>query len=208
MPKKLFFSLPEEKQERILKAATEEFIEYKDNYSKASVKRIAKNADIAIGSIYQYFEDKEDILSYLINRYFEMPRLEEEKDSLFHLAKSNALYYINSSDEHKMLIDILTNNVRTAFFPFIFKYPPKEFYETVYRLLERDQKKGLLTEGINIRQAAYLFLAMDFIAACYKEIEGDADTPLLDLSYQFSKLFFHGIYEQADGWDELGTGYF
>ena len=142
MPKKLFFSLPEEKQERILKAATEEFIEYKDNYSKASVKRIAKNADIAIGSIYQYFEDKEDILSYLINRYFEMPRLEEEKDSLFHLAKSNALYYINSSDEHKMLIDILTNNVRTAFFPLSLNIRQKNFTKLYIDFWNVTKKRG------------------------------------------------------------------
>lgn len=156
-------------------------------------------------SIFDMIEEAND---YYLIVILKCPGWRKKKTPFSILPNPMHFNYINSSDEHKMLIDILTNNVRTAFFPFIFKYPPKEFYETVYRLLERDQKKGLLTEGINIRQAAYLFLAMDFIAACYKEIEGDADTPLLDLSYQFSKLFFHGIYKQADGWDELGTGYF
>lgn len=201
MPKKLFFTLPAEKQERIMKAAMDEFLEYRDNYNKASVKRIAKKADIAIGSIYQYFEDKEDILSYLINQYFEMPRLKEEKTSLLSLVKSNALHYINSSEENKILIDILTKNVRTAFFSYIFKYPPKDFYETVCGILNADQKKGLLIDDIDIREAAYLFLAMDFIAACYKEFSGQTDVPLLDLSYQFTKLFFQGIHKQFDNWD-------
>ena len=61
MPKKTFLKLPPEKQQRILDAAADEFIEYKDQYEKSSVNRIADRAGISVGSIYKYFYDKDDL---------------------------------------------------------------------------------------------------------------------------------------------------
>ena len=49
MPKKTFLRLPEEKKKRILDAAADEFITYKDQYEKSKVQRIAGKAGIAVG---------------------------------------------------------------------------------------------------------------------------------------------------------------
>ena len=59
--KKTFLKLTPEKQQRILNAAADEFIEYKDQYEKSSVNRIADRAGISVGSIYKYFYDKDDL---------------------------------------------------------------------------------------------------------------------------------------------------
>ena len=63
MPKDTFFNLPEEKRERIIEAAIDEFSAYP--FHQARVTAIAEQAGIATGSCYQYFEDKKDLFKYL-----------------------------------------------------------------------------------------------------------------------------------------------
>ena len=65
MPMKLFTELDSEKQERILDAALKEFAEY--GYEKGSTNRIVKNCGISKGSLFKYFENKEDLYFYLID---------------------------------------------------------------------------------------------------------------------------------------------
>lgn len=66
MPKQTFFNLPDDKRERILNAAIDEFTEY--YYHKASITRIVNNAGIAKGSFYQYFKDKKDLFKYVVEK--------------------------------------------------------------------------------------------------------------------------------------------
>ncbi|MDP2872922.1 MAG: TetR/AcrR family transcriptional regulator [Bacillota bacterium] len=63
MPKPTFFNLPEEKRQRIVELATDEFAA--NLYHAASLSRIVERAGIAKGSIYQYFEDKMDLYIYI-----------------------------------------------------------------------------------------------------------------------------------------------
>lgn len=64
MPKETFFNLPVEKRERVIEAAIDEFATHP--FHKARVTAIAEQAGIAMGSFYQYFEDKKDLFKYLI----------------------------------------------------------------------------------------------------------------------------------------------
>jgi AcrR family transcriptional regulator len=64
MPKETFFNLPEEKRQRIIDLALAEFAE--NDYDTASISRIVAQAGIAKGSFYQYFENKEDLYTYLL----------------------------------------------------------------------------------------------------------------------------------------------
>lgn len=66
MPKQTFLNLPEDKRLWILDCAVDEFAEH--GYSSASISRIVAAAKIAKGSFYQYFEDKEDLYGYVIDR--------------------------------------------------------------------------------------------------------------------------------------------
>ena len=65
MPKKLFFELDKEKQDRIIKAAITEFAEY--GYENSSTNRIVKNCAISKGSLFKYFENKEEMYFFLID---------------------------------------------------------------------------------------------------------------------------------------------
>lgn len=63
MPKKTFLNLAEEKQQRFIEAALEEFAH--KEFQSASITAIVKTLRIAKGSVYQYFEDKLDLWLYL-----------------------------------------------------------------------------------------------------------------------------------------------
>lgn len=62
MPTKTFFRLRDEKQESIMRAAIHEF--GGNGFARAKIEEIAKNAGVAKGSIYQYFEDKKELFVY------------------------------------------------------------------------------------------------------------------------------------------------
>lgn len=64
MPKDTFFNLSEEKREKVIRSAISEFL--KHGFEKANVGSIAKNAGVAKGSIYQYFENKKELFGYSV----------------------------------------------------------------------------------------------------------------------------------------------
>lgn len=65
MPNQTFFNLPEEKRQIITEIAIAEFASH--DYENASITKIVKQAKIAKGSFYQYFEDKKELYLYLID---------------------------------------------------------------------------------------------------------------------------------------------
>jgi len=65
MPTKIFTDLDEKKQERVLDAALKEFAEY--GYENASTNRIVKTCGVSKGSLFKYFENKEELYFYLID---------------------------------------------------------------------------------------------------------------------------------------------
>ena len=69
MPKETFVKLPEEKKDKIIKAAKKEFARVP--FEQTSIKNIVEDADIARGSFYQYFESKEDLLRVYFKYTFE-----------------------------------------------------------------------------------------------------------------------------------------
>ena len=98
MPKPTFYNLPEEKRNLIFRHALEEFARFP--YERASLSAIVNRADIAKGSMYQYFTGKKDLYMYLIQevyarkREFLQPVWEQkEKVDFFKLA---SLYYQRS----------------------------------------------------------------------------------------------------------------
>lgn len=64
MPTNTFFNLPAEKKHKILKAANKEFARVP--LEQASIKNIVEDAEIARGSFYQYFENKQDLFKYIM----------------------------------------------------------------------------------------------------------------------------------------------
>ena len=78
MPSETFKNLDENKKQRLIKAAIEEFSRV--SFSEASINNIINNAKISRGSFYMYFENKDDLFKYILN---------------FHKQKFNELIKIN-----------------------------------------------------------------------------------------------------------------
>ncbi len=65
MPKQTFLNLPEDKRKAFIAIALDEFAD--NEYNTASISKIVEKAGIAKGSVYQYFEDKQDLFMYLLD---------------------------------------------------------------------------------------------------------------------------------------------
>lgn len=65
MPTSTFFRLPEEKRKRLIDACWAELTQVR--FTDVSINRIITAAHIPRGSFYQYFDDKEDLIRYLLN---------------------------------------------------------------------------------------------------------------------------------------------
>lgn len=68
MPKETFFNLSEEKREKIIKESIKEF--GKQGFEKGNIGKIAKEAGVAKGSMYQYFEDKKELYIHCVKESF------------------------------------------------------------------------------------------------------------------------------------------
>ena len=62
--KKTFEKIPAEKRERVLRVITEEFAN--NGFNNTSVSQIAKKSGISVGSVYKYFENKEEMFSMVV----------------------------------------------------------------------------------------------------------------------------------------------
>lgn len=62
--KAAFEKIPEEKRERILRVATEEFAN--NGFEHTSIQQVAKKSGISVGSVYKYFENKEILFTIVV----------------------------------------------------------------------------------------------------------------------------------------------
>jgi AcrR family transcriptional regulator len=95
MPKETFFNLNEEKQENVMRAAIDEFS--KHGFEKGNVGDIAKNAGVAKGSMYQYFENKRELFLYSVKWSIEMLMKKYNKYMVFTEVQTNIFDYMYES---------------------------------------------------------------------------------------------------------------
>lgn len=107
MPTNTFFNLPEEKKQKILKAANKEFARVPAE--QASIKNIVEDAEIARGSFYQYFEDKEDLFEYMMT--LKVGNMHQNLMKIVHKENGNIInIFINMYDHLIQVGRIRKNN--------------------------------------------------------------------------------------------------
>ncbi|MBP3458191.1 MAG: TetR/AcrR family transcriptional regulator [Lachnospiraceae bacterium] len=107
MPSERFLNLPEEKKKRIIKASLKEFSRV--SYDEISINRIIQDAEIPRGSFYQYFEDKKDLQTFLLEGFRDCMEskikiyLDEEKGDLFCFFKDalEEIVKVGMNEEYK-----------------------------------------------------------------------------------------------------------
>lgn len=96
MPKETFFNLPIEKQDKIMRAAISEFI--KHGFEKGNIGEIAKDAGVAKGSMYQYFENKRELflaavkwsLELLLKKFDKFITIQDKNTDIFEFLSQNS----------------------------------------------------------------------------------------------------------------------
>lgn len=135
MPKKTFFHLSEEKQHRLLEAASIEFS--RTPLKEASIANIVKLAEIPRGSFYQYFEDKEDLYYY----YFESLRQDSKKNIEKCIKEANGdLFDGMTTYFSKMIFEVLTGE-HAPFYQNLFMNMDDQAYSRVSPKFSANGKK-------------------------------------------------------------------
>lgn len=184
MPKSTFHNLPDQRKDEITQAAIDEFS--KHSYQEASINRICKNAEMAKGSFYQYFEDKLDLFVHLMSKATDekmatFGTLIQELSQLDFLSQIEALYMKGIeyavlkpkyaelakrfSEERQIDVKnaILKGNTARA----------SAFYEM---LIEQAKTKGTIRETVDTRAFAMLISAMnDSVMSYISEEYGTVD---------------------------------
>lgn len=195
MPTSTFFNLPEDKKNKILKAANKEF--ERVPIEQVSIKNIVESAEIARGSFYQYFEDKEDLFQYIMsakmgnmqNKLIEM--IEHENGNIINIFINMYEYLIKivKIKKNNKFFKQIFENVKTSDNLMFIKKEEinKNLEQTLYNL--HDRNKDIL----NIKNEEEFKLVIEMLFAItrrrivvslkYKDLEKARETYLKEIEF-------------------------
>ncbi|KXG77465.1 TetR/AcrR family transcriptional regulator [Thermotalea metallivorans] len=209
MPKSTFFNLPEEKREKILQVAIDEFVQY--SYHQASINRIVEEAEIAKGSFYQYFEDKKDLFKYIIEKSGEkkleyLGHILKDLETLNFFQMIRELYItgIRFAKEHPKLSAIadrfMKDNDRKLMEEILgdSKYKGQQLFQG---LLIRGIQKGEIDPKIDVELVAVLVMSMNLSISEYflKEKKKDDLMEMMDVVDKMLYVIENGIKAKKEG---------
>ena len=142
-----------DKHTRIIEAATKIFA--KKGFFQAKVSDIAKEAQVADGTIYLYFENKDDILISLfeeqMNKVLEdmKSQLSKENDAVKKIEKF-AYNHLKLMELNKNMAEIIQVELRQST-KFMKEYKNEKFHQylnLIGDIIEEGQQKGIFKEDI------------------------------------------------------------
>lgn len=203
LPKQTFFNLSEDKRERIVSASIEEFAEH--YYHKASITRIVKNAGIAKGSFYQYFEDKKDLFKFIVVKIGEKkmeylgPEMNNiDKSNFFEVVRSMYVSGIKFAMENPMLQEIGNNFVKDN----DMELKEEILGDTIPKsnglfeaLINKGIEKGDIDSSIDVRLTANIITNLSIVISDYffNEINGKDYMEIMELVDKMLYILKNGI---------------
>jgi len=208
MPKQTFLNLPEEKRNFITDTLIKHFSQ--KPYHEVDISDIAKECNVAKGSMYQYFENKKEMYFYSLQVSYDRFLKLLEKLDMIHINIFD--YYENSLEGIWLAMKELRNEymlLERAFFshdsPFkqeINEKFLKQSREFLIELIRYNQEKGFIREDIDplligiFLEGASFYMKKFIIEQALIKTSTTLD---LDISYfkdalsQFIKLLKEGI---------------
>ncbi|MGA1847113.1 TetR/AcrR family transcriptional regulator [Deferribacter abyssi] len=152
----------ENKFERILNAAIK--VIGNKGFHNAKVKDIAEMADVADGTIYNYFQNKEDILvtifkikleEYVLNAKKEIINIEDPAEKLKVLIK----YHIKIMADNPDLAKVLQIELRQPHIELRSKIRRnlRSYFKVIEEVIEEGKEKGILSKNLNVYLAREMF---------------------------------------------------
>lgn len=196
-----FFNLEQEKQERILNAATKEFAE--KNYANASTNEIVKQAGISKGLLFHYFKNKKELYLFLYDYYLELmvndlfANIDLDEPDIFTKYRSITLIKFELMKKHPEMF----NFIRLAFeedspdIKIELENRNKDILTSSYSKLASSIDVSKFKEGIDIQKAMnIIFWSLE--AFGYQKQEQTKDIPL-------DQLNLEDLLEEMDGYIEM-----
>ncbi len=155
MPSPQFLNLPAEKQQEIVRASLREFAER--GYDLASTNRIVEEANISKGVLFKYFEDKESLFMYVVERALQdyvnafPPQDAATFDDPFAWLKDVTVRKVRFSKEHPLTYQLLLRIAKEPQHPVYAKamgattLTTQQYLEQVAALLPREKLRDGLT---------------------------------------------------------------
>lgn len=149
MPKQTFLNLDQRKQAKLIMALKKEFS--RAPLHAASIANIVKEASIPRGSFYQYFEDKEDALLFLIDLLSQ----EYQRDFLTCISQANGDLFESFLNFFKLLINKSAEPDRKQFFFNAVLSQNHKLEQAFVEMVKKNQKmfdffKAINTEELSI----------------------------------------------------------
>lgn len=193
-----------EKYQAILHAAKEVFAEV--GFHAATVSRIAKTAGIGDGTVYLYFENKEDILKTLFHETIYNRFVPGMEAAIRHLQDAGLMLsevvrghfsFFGADPQLARVIQIesrqSTPSIREAMQPGIQRY-----FRLIESIVEWGQRQGLFRVDISPRSARkMIFGTLDEMVTCW--VLSTRDYPLLRMYEPAYKLFMQALLRLPPG---------
>jgi AcrR family transcriptional regulator len=185
------------RQTQILDAAVKVFAE--KGYHRATIPDIAKEAKIAVGTIYNYFGKKEDLLLALMHRLNETERRDEDlamsgamdlRTFFYHYIQQRYTFMSREGLEvlRAVLPEVLTNEeLRTRYMQQIIE-PTFKIAEKYYEAMIAEGKVRPIDASITLRMISATFLGLmilrmlgdEVLEAQWNELPAFTTTMILD----------------------------
>lgn len=169
MPKQTFLNLPDEKRQKFIDTAIEEFA--LNDYQNASITTLVKKMGIAKGSVYQYFENKKDLYYYLIE-YIGTKKLDSTGEYMQKTGSDFWKWYKKLSFEsirfdldHPMFGCFLATVARERNNDEIGNIALKNKKESIrffQKVLDKQQKKGNISKKADTETAAFILTQISY----------------------------------------------
>jgi AcrR family transcriptional regulator len=206
MPKDTFSNLPEDKRTLICDVAIDEFAQY--SFDQASINRIVAKSGIAKGSFYQYFEDKQDLFLYVMQRIAEekinyispIMRNPDEHD-IFTLIRELFLSGIQFAHKHPRYAAIGNKLLASKEAP-IYKEAKADTlpfsYAIFETLLENAIARGEVRADIDVKMFTYVIASLNVVIVEYwSELFPQAiDESMIETVDKFIDFLKNGIGEK------------
>lgn len=212
MPKKTFFKIAEDKRERFLSEAAHIFAER--GFNQTDLAELAGRAGVAKGSIYNYFESKEDLYLYVCRDGIERSRnaiyggMDPSWDlyrQVEHIFRQGARF-VQAHPEYLILYSNVSSAGMERFSDQMSLEVEKFTADHLKRLIHRDMLRGLIRDDVDVNFAAFLINSLYIIfmtslvsnhykiRMCeYLEIDGDLTDEVVDEHLQRATITIHRL---------------
>ena len=187
-----------EKHHRIIEAATKVFA--KNGFYQSKIAQIAKEAGVADGTIYIYFENKDDILISLFeeqmkvvldNMTLQLTKIDDPAEKLEIFAST----HLDLIENHKDMAEIIQVELRQSG-KFMKEYKNERFLEyldIIGDIISEGQKRGLFRKDVipGVAKRAF-FGALDEVSRFWV-LSSRKQYDIRTVAKQISGFFLNGI---------------